>query len=289
MTNSLAIVMLAAWLPLAAAQAAAPAGACPPAGVGVSDIGYSSYRDGDAIRGINIDMLEQMAQRSGCKLTPRWYPRSRMYAEFLSGRLEMTGAALRTPERDRQGIWLPYTFTQFELLLVNKEARAFRSLAEFVERSSARLNISRGMYYPPDTQAQLDRLQKLGRLEYVNDFSVVFRKIKAGRAEGTLAPASIHLLSQRQFGMLGRMTGAIMTDMPRVMVGLYVSKNVAPAVRQRYADALRSIVADGTLLRLYEKYLGVESANRLYHDGVREILDALPQQQQQQQQQQPAR
>jgi len=275
MTKRLTTVLLAAWLS-ADAQADAPAAHCPPAIVGVSDIGYSSYLDGDVIRGINIDMLEHIEKRSGCKLTPRWFPRTRMYAQFISGELEMTGAALRTPERDRQGTWLPYTYTQFELLLLNKEAGKFRSLAEFVDHSKARLNISRGMFYPPDIQAQLDRLQKLGRLEYVNDFSVVFRKIQAGRAEGTLAPASIHLLSQRRYGMLGKMTGVTVTDLPRMMVGLYVSKKVPPEVRQRYADALRSIIADGTLLRLYEKHLGADSANRLYHEGAREILDALP-------------
>ncbi|WP_373989597.1 substrate-binding periplasmic protein [Duganella sp. BuS-21] len=273
----LTTVLLAAWLPLAGADA--HAGPCPPVIVGVSDLGYSSYLDGAVIRGINIDMFEQMEKRSGCKLTPRWYPRTRMYAQFLSGELEMTGGALRTPERDLQGTWLPYTYTQFELLLVNQEAGKFRSLAEFVDHSKARLNINRGMFYAPDTQAQLDRLQKLGRLEYVNDFDVVFRKIQAGRAEGTLAPASIHLLNQRRFGLLGKMTGVTVTDMPRAMVGLYVSKKVPPEVQQRYADALRSIIADGSLLRLYEKYLGAVSANRLYHDGTRAILDALPQQQ----------
>lgn len=275
MTKRLTTVLLASWLPLAHALAAAPA-PCPPATAGVSDLGYSSYLDNGAIRGSNIDVLNALQKRSGCKLTVRWYPRSRLYAQFFSQQLDVTGASLRTAERDRYGTWLPYTYTHFELVLLNREAGKFRSLAEFVERSTARLNITRGISYSAQTQAQLDRLQQLGRLEYVNDYSVVFRKIQAGRAEGTLAPATIHLLNQRRFGMVGQMSVISVTESPRMMVGLYVSHKVAPEVLQRYADALRSIVADGTMQKFYERYLGADATRRLYHDDARDILDALP-------------
>ncbi|MHA4868507.1 substrate-binding periplasmic protein [Duganella sp. PWIR1] len=277
MTKRLTTVLLASWLPLACAQAAGPTAACPPAVVGVSDLGYSSYLDGATIRGSNIDVLAELQKRSGCKLIPRWYPRGRLYAQFFNFELEMAGASLRTAERDRYGTWLPYTYTHFELVLLNKHAGKFRSLAEFVERSNARLNITRGIIYTPDTQAQLDRLQKLGRLEYVNDYGVVFRKIIAGRADGTLAPATIHLQNQRQFGMVGQMSAATFAESPRMMVGLYVSRKVPPEVLQRYTDALRTIVADGSMQKFYEHYLGAESTNRLYNEGTREILDALQQ------------
>ncbi|WP_229258589.1 substrate-binding periplasmic protein [Duganella rivi] len=269
-------VLLASLLPLACTQAAALDAACPPSTVGVSDLGYSSYLDGAKVRGSNIDLLEEIQRRSGCQLIVRWYPRSRLYAQFFSQQLDMTGASLRTAERDRYGTWLPYTYTHFELVLLNKDAGKFRSLAEFVERSSARLNITRGILYAPETQRQLDRLQQLGRLEYVNDYSVVFRKILAGRAEGTFAPATIHLINQRQFGMIGKMSASTVAESPRTMVGLYVSKKVAPEVLQRYADALRSIVIDGTMQKFHERYLGAEITRNLYHDGTRDILAALP-------------
>ncbi|MRX09307.1 transporter substrate-binding domain-containing protein [Pseudoduganella sp. FT25W] len=275
MTKRLTTVLLASWLPLASAQAAV-APACPPAIVGVSDLGYSSYLDGGVVRGSNVDVLQAIEKRSGCPLTVRWFPRSRLYAEFFNKRLDLTGASFRSAERDRYGTWLPYTYTRFELVLLNQHAGKFHSLAEFVEHSTARLNITRGIFYTPETQVQLDRLQKLGRLEYVNDYGVVFRKILAGRAEGTLAPATIHLLNQRQFGMLGKMRASTVTESPRAMVGLYVANQVAPEVLQRYADALRSIVEDGTMQRLYEHYLGADITRQLFHDGTREILDALP-------------
>ena len=276
MTRRLPITLLASLLPLLSAQAAEHGLACRPAVIGVSDLGYSSYQDGGVIRGTNIDMLKELEKRSGCRLEIRWYPRSRLYAQFFNNELDLTGASLRTPERDRHGTWLPYTYTHFELVLLNQHAGKFRSLAEFVDGSTARLNITRGILYSPEAQVQLDRLQKLGRLEYVNDYGVVFRKILAGRAEGTFAPPTIHLLHQRQFKMTARMRAITVAESPRTMVGLYVSKQVPADVVQRYADAMRSIVLDGTMQRVYERHLGVEVAHRLFNDGTREILDALP-------------
>jgi polar amino acid transport system substrate-binding protein len=274
MTKRLTTALLASWLPLACAHGAGPS--CPPARVGLSDLGYSSYLDGTALRGSNIDVLTEIARRSGCPLDLRWYPRGRLYALFSSHELDLTGSSIRTAERDRHGVWLPYAYTHFELLLVNHEAGKFRSLAEFVARSKARLNLTRGIYYTPETQAQLDRLQALGRLEYVNDYAVVFRKIQAGRAEGTLAPATIHLLHQRRLGLEGKLSAITVSEAPRTMVGLYVSNQVAPAVVQRYATALRAMVADGTVQQIYTRYLGADITRQLFGDGTAAILDALP-------------
>ncbi|MRW90388.1 transporter substrate-binding domain-containing protein [Duganella sp. FT80W] len=273
MTSRLFTVLLACWLPLAGAQAAPLA--CAPARVGVSDLGYSSYWDGKAVRGSNVDVLAEVQKRSGCVLTLQWYPRGRLYAMFSNNDLELTGAALRSVERDRHGVWLPYTYTHFELVLTKKVGH-FRSLAEFVDHSTARLNVARGVFYSPQAQAQLDRLQQQGRLEYVNDYNVVFHKIRAGRAEGTLAPATIHLLNQKQFGLLGKMSAGTISESPRTMVGLYVSLKVPPQVRQRYADALRSIVADGTMQKIYARYLDADTIHRLFDDGTQALLDALP-------------
>ena len=275
MSERLSTVLLAILL-LAAPAARAAAEPCAPARAGLSDLGYSSYREGGVIKGSTVDVLEEMHQRSGCAFQLAWYPHGRLYAQFFNGSLDLTGASLRTPERDRHGLWLPYTYTHFELLLLNKDAGKFRSLADFVDHSSARLNVTRGISYSAATMVQMERLQKLGRLEYVNDYGVVFRKIKAGRAEGTLAPATIHLLNQRLFGLTAKMSATPVSESPRMMVGLYVSKKVPPQVLQRYADALRSIVLDGTMQKFYERYLGADISHRLFDNGTRDLLNALP-------------
>ncbi|MYN20628.1 transporter substrate-binding domain-containing protein [Rugamonas sp. FT107W] len=274
MTKRLTLALLSTLL--SAPAAGAVPDACAPASAGLSDLGYASYRDGAAIRGITVDLLEEIHRRSGCVFQLGWYPHGRVYAQFFSGQLDVTGAALRNTERDQHGVWLPYTYSQFELVLLNQSAGEFRSLADFVEHSTARLNVARSIAYSPATQAQMDRLQKLGRLEYVNDYGVVFRKILAGRADGTLAPPAIHVLHQRQFHLLGRMRASTFAESPRAMVGIYVSKQLPAAQRRRYAEAVRAIVGDGTVQQIYLRYLDADVTRQIFAGGVRDILDAMP-------------
>jgi polar amino acid transport system substrate-binding protein len=275
MSKRLSTVILASWLPLAS-MAAAREPACPAARAGISDLGYSSYRDGAAFRGTTVDVLAELHRRTGCDFHIEWYPHGRLYAQFFNRQLELTGASLRNAERDRHGVWLPYSYTHFELLLVNASAGKFRSLAEFVDNSTARLNVTRGISYSAATLVQMARLQKQGRLEYVNDYGVVFRKILAGRTEGTLAPPAIHVLHQRKFNMLGKMTGTAFAESPRALVGMYVSNQVPEAVRRGYAEALRAMVADGTVQKIYERYLGEDITHQIFGAGTRDILDAIP-------------
>ncbi|RFP09898.1 hypothetical protein D0T25_28295 [Duganella sp. BJB488] len=275
MTKRPPLALLSLLLSVTSVAHAAPE-ACAPASAGLSDLGYASYRDGSAIRGITVDLLVEIQKRSGCAFQLGWYPHGRVYAQFFSGQLDVTGAALRNTERDQYGVWLPYTYSQFELVLLNQSAGEFHSLADFVERGTARLNVVRSIAYSPATQTQLDRLQKLGRLEYVNDYGVVFRKILAGRADGTLAPPAIHVQHQRQYHLLGKMRATTVAEAPRAMVGIYVSKQVPAAQRRRYAEAMRAIVGDGTVQQIYQRYLDADVTRQIFAGGVRDILDAMP-------------
>ena len=257
------------------AQAAAPA--CPQARVGLSDLGYSSFQEGEHYRGTAVDIIAELHMRTGCTFKLEWFPRGRLFAQFANGRLDIAMSSLRSPERDHAGTWLPYTYTQFELLLTKSQAGKFRSLADFVDHSHARLNVTRGVSYAPAVLAQMDRLEKQGRLEYVNDYGVVFRKIMAGRADGTLAPPVIHALHTRQLHLDDKVTVYAISESPRTMAGMYVSSHtITPAARRLYADALRAMINDGTIQKIYEHYLGADVARRMFSGGMGEILEQFP-------------
>jgi polar amino acid transport system substrate-binding protein len=274
MLRQFGLPLLFLFTPVAAATPVA----CPQARIGISDLGYTSFRHGDTYAGIAVDLVREIERRTGCPFQIVWYPHSRLFAQFLGDQLQVTGAALHSAERDRHGVWIPYAYSQFELLLTSQSSGPFHSLADFVDNSSARLNVSRGISYPPRLLAQMERLARLGRLEYVNDYGVAFRKIQAGRAEGILAPRTIHLLHQRQFHMVGAMSAATLAESPRSVIGLYVSTTlVAAPVRQRYIEAIRAMVAEGTVQSLYARYLGDEVAREIFSGGVGGILELMPQ------------
>ena len=262
-------------LALAAHLAPAAAYVCPPVTrVGLSDLGYASYREDGRNRGTAVDLIEELSRRTGCRFQFEWYPRGRLFAEFSANRIDMVMSSVPDTARDQAGIWMPYGYTRFELVLRQQSGGGYASLSEFVERGAGRLNITRGVYYAPPVQRQLDRLQQAGRLEYVNDFDTVFRKIEAGRADGTLAPLVIQLWHSRRQRTNANMAHYEVAEAPRGMVGAYASRaNVAPELRQAFSAAFRAMVADGTVQTVYARYLGAEVARFVFAGGTREILD----------------
>lgn len=262
---------------LALAAPAAPAASyvCPAVTrVGLSDLGYASYREDGRYRGTAVDLIEELGRRTGCHFQFEWYPRGRLFAEFSANRVDMVMSSLPDAARDQAGHWMPYSYARFELVLSRRAGGGYASLTEFVEQGTGRLNITRGVYYTPAVQRQLDRLQQAGRLEYVNDFDTAFRKIQAGRADGTLAPLVIHLWHSRRLGMSDDMEHYEVAESPRSIAGAYASRaNLAPELQQAFTAAFRAMVSDGTVQTIFGRYLGAELAKFVFAGGTRDILD----------------
>ena len=66
-------------------------------------------------------------------------------------------------------------------------------------------------------------------------------------------------------------------EMRRSLLGLYISKRlVTPQAVQRYADTLRTMVEDGTVQKIYTRYLGEAIAQQTFSGGTHEITEAIP-------------
>jgi len=275
MDTRLAFLLAAACIGMAQAARAIN---CPAVTrVGISDLGYSAYQDDGGYHGTAVDLVAELGRRTGCRFRIEWFPRGRLFAEFYKGKVDIAMASLRNAERDHYASWIPYTYTQFDLLLTRQNAGSYASLADFVDRGTGRLNVIRGVASTPAAAAQLERLEKLGRVEYVSDYGVVFKKILAGRAEGTLAPPVIHLMYLHRLGIEDRIKTMPIAEWPRIVIGAYASNaSLSGEVRKAYAGAFYAMVSDGTVLKIYERYLGPEMARAVFAGGVREILDAYP-------------
>ncbi|MQA18032.1 transporter substrate-binding domain-containing protein [Rugamonas sp. FT103W] len=262
------------WLGLVAAHAQ---DACPAlTRVGFSDLGYTSFREAGEIRGISVDVTRELARRTGCRFEFIWFPRQRLFVELEAGRIDMTLAALRTPERDAYASFLPYAYLQYDLILTEPPGQRYTSLTDFVARGSGRLNVTRGMTYDPAVEAQLVLLAAAGRLEVVSDFDTVFGKLEMGRADGTLATPPIYArhLKTRRFKFAPSVIP--MPESNARFTGIYLSKKtVSAGARARYASAIRSMVADEVVPTLYARYFDDATVKRIFRQGAAPLLSAL--------------
>jgi polar amino acid transport system substrate-binding protein len=267
-------VMTGFWLGLSTAHAGT---VCPAVTrVGLSDLGYTAFRDGGKIGGISVDVVNEIARRTGCKFEFLWFPRQRLFIELEAGHIDMTMGALRTPERDAYARHLPYAYLQYDLILSEPQGRRYASLADFVARGTGRLNVTRGMTYDAAVETQLALLASAGRLEVVNDFETVFGKMEMGRADGTLATPPIYARYLKSSVLRERTAVIPLPEATPRFTGAYLSKKTMPAaVRQRYTAALKAMMAEQVVPGLYAKYFDDATVKRTFRQGQGPLLSAL--------------
>jgi polar amino acid transport system substrate-binding protein len=262
------------WFSLPAARAEP---VCPPVTrVGLSDLGYTSYREQGRIGGIAVDIANEMARRTGCKFEFHWYPRQRLFIELAAGHVDMTMGSLRLPERDAYANYLPYAWLQYDLVLTQSGGQQFSSLGDFVARGTGRLNVTRGVAYDSAIETQLALLAAAGRLEVVNDFETVFGKLEMGRAEGTLASPPIYSKYLKQIHLP---TQAVIVPLPESapqFTGIYLSKQtISPVARRHYAAALKAMTEEQRVRAIYAKYFDEATIKRLFRPGPATLVAAL--------------
>ena len=245
------------------------AGACPSmTKVGISDLGLSAYREGEKVAGAAIDIVNELARRTGCKVQYIWLPRQRLFVEMESGRIDMTMGAVRLPERDAYATFFPYAYLQYDLLLSRRDDKRYTSLADFVSYGTGRLNVTRGIKYDPAIETLLDRLASKGRLEEVANFDTVFGKLEMGRTDGTLASPPIYARFLRMERFRHQVVVIPLPESEPQFTGIYLSRrSLSAGDRRNYALALKSMLADQSIVAIYNHYFDEATVKRLFRLG----------------------
>lgn len=274
MSRNLIFLLGALWCCMPAAHAGA---ACPTVTrVGLSDLGYTSYREQGRIAGIAVDIATEMGRRTGCKFEFHWYPRQRLFVELAAGRIDMTMGSLRTPERDAYARYLPYAWLQYDLVLAESGGQHYASLSDFVVRGRGRLNVTRGVAYDSAIETQLALLASAGRLELVNDFETVFGKLEMGRADGTLATPPIYGRYLKHSRLRSHTVIVPLPEAASRFTGIYLSQQtIPPAVRRNYAAALKAMTEEQKVRAIYALYFDDATVKRTFRPGPTPLIDAL--------------
>lgn len=250
---------------------------CPPlTRIGLSDVGYSSVRSDKGFEGIAVELFQEVARRTGCKIEFAWYPRGRLFVELEAGRVDLAPGSVRSAARDVIARFIPYTYTQFELVLSTRLPGRFNSLADFVARSKGKLNITRGVPHGAAIEALIGTLERQGRLEVVSDYETVFNKIGAGRADGTLATPTIHQEHLHRMQMEAIVTTIALPESPPQFVGVYASsKSVDGEAYALFARTIRTIVLERLVVGYYTRYFDEAKVRQIFKPGLPAIASAI--------------
>lgn len=244
-------LMLAPFiLPLPPAQAACSRPIVAPA----SPLGKAVIVDEATgqVTGIYPDLLRERGRKAGCEFV--FPPVPRVRAEFMvrNGEADLLIGAMKVPERDAWGRFVPLIGSEWMLISMRGDAPP-RSVAELLARPGITFNAVRSFNDGPAYQAMLDALEKKHALEYVKDPDTIVRKMAAGRVDYTFMPSNTFAGAVEQMGLKDTLGPKVhytrLAGIPPALGGIYLSSKLSPEDAAQVAAILDQLRSDGGVVQ----------------------------------------
>ena len=218
---------------------------------------YGVLRPDGERAGYYTDVVQQALSRMGCTSTLVARPWARGLKELEDGRLDVMPGMLFNRERDRYARFSRGINLSPNLLLLTAESARrvpLRRLADLRD-TDLRIAIETGAYYSAEYAALLLDPRFAARLHPAPDRERAWRMLESGRVDG--------LISDQASALVAGVPLHPVADAPRpVLVLSSVPARVAFSRRHhdeafvaRFDAAIESMIADGSLLRLRERYV----------------------------------
>ncbi|MES2260769.1 MAG: transporter substrate-binding domain-containing protein [Pseudomonadota bacterium] len=248
---ALALALAAAALPVRAAD-----GCSRPITVPISPLGFEMVVDQQQrASGTALDLLDQVAQRTGCRFQFIFVPRVRAVVMFVAGEVDLLTSATQTDERDRAGEFIHMLDDQAGVVGLKGHVDKL-GLPASLAGGDYMVNVVRGFDYGAPYREMVETLRRQHRLEDVVDPDTLVRKMAVGRADVALIPPHALYEAALRHGLVDRLQTVRIEAMATHHVGIYLSTRALKAPdRQRLAEALLALRREQFQWHLLQKRL----------------------------------
>lgn len=215
---------------------------------------------GQTGEGIDKDIADEMARRSGCHLSLTVLPRARIWQLIEAGALDFTLSGITNAQRDKFAAFAWYVSNKY-YLLVRRDADV-RSVAEFRRKRGLRLGLIRSFRYGELANAFVDAVEAQERITYAGNLDPLYSiLLDDGIQAMIIEPFDFPMIAGAQ---LKAQTSILEFGDAPVLHGLVMSrKSLPPAQIVAWRDVLLSMRADGTIRHIFEKYFPVDLAKQM--------------------------
>lgn len=245
---------------------AAGARACGPYQVGIVEHGRAAYRDAAGRHvGVDHDLIEQLARRSGCALNVSLESPARIWDQLSKQGIALATSIIVTPERARLGEIWPYAQARNHALLQKDLAERVSSPESFLADHRLRAVVVRANRHGPQIDRWIATLRAQGHVHEVADYASALRTFKARRAELMfITPGSLRTDLHPWLAEMSLQDWAPQDD---VRVGILVARdNVSPADQQQLQQAFKAMRRDGSIDAILLRHMGEALARRVKLD-----------------------
>ena len=241
---------------LDASAAAAAGAACGPYRVGYHALGQLYGVDAmGRPQGIDKDVLETLAKRSGCTFVTEVDSRVRIWEAIRNGRLDLTTSVVPTPEREAMGEIVVYKSSRNRLLVRAARADELNSMAAFLAKDGVRVVVVRSFMYSEPFDDWLATLRAQHKLEEVVDYNTAVRVFAAGRVDAMIVHSAAEDDVSRAMAENGGFRAIKVEGAHPFPSGLFISRRTVSATdRQLLRRTLTEMVRDGTVERIIKRH-----------------------------------
>ena len=210
--------------------------------------------------GIDKDVADEMARRSGCHLTLTMLPRARIWQLIESGALDFTLSGIANPQRDRFATFAWYVSNKY-YLLVRRDAEV-RTVDEFRRKRGLRVGLIRSFRYGDQANLFVDAMEAQDRVTFSGSLDPLYTiLLDDGIQAMIIEPFDFPVIAGAQ---LKAQTAILEFGDAPVPHGLVMSrKSLPPAQQQAWRDVIQSMRTDGTMRRIFEKYFPADLARQM--------------------------
>lgn len=207
--------------------------------------------------GLDKDVAELLAARSGCPFVHQILGRNQIWQNLQTGELDMTLSAAVTRARSNFAWGVPYLQLKNKIILSKEVDKQIHSADDFINAAGLRLGVVRGHFAGQEYENLISQLRNIGRTEEVDDPDRLYAMFKAGRFQAIIA-------SQLVYSHYLNLSAIRVEDWDSsngISANLLISKrNFNQDEARRWSNIVREIVADGSLLRKLSQYTDPDSA-----------------------------
>ena len=201
-----------------------------------------------------------MIRRSGCKMSVSVMPLARIWQLIESGALDFSLSGISNEEREKFAGFAWY-FSNKYYLLVRQDANVHR-LSDFERNQKLMLGVIRSFRYSKNANRLVDKLSAEQRVSHASQLDPLYEILAMNRIQGMIIEPFDY--SQVQQRSVRELTAIIDTNDDATPHGLIMSKkSISLREQEKWRTLVQEMRADGTVLRIFEKYFNPDLAKSM--------------------------
>ena len=210
--------------------------------------------------GIDKDVADELARRSGCKIGVSLMPRARIWQLIESGALDFSPSGISNEAREKFASFAWY-FSNKYYLLVRRDAGG-SSHADLEANPALKLGVIRSFRYSATANRLVDKLAAQQRVSYATSLDPLYQILMDNRVQAMIIePFDYPTIGS---GAIREQTTVLEFDDPPVPHGLIMSrKSLSPEQQEAWRTLVREMRRDGTMQRIFEKYFKPDLARAM--------------------------